>query len=40
MTVVSSLISVTEITGVVGVDMVVVVVSNRENVIKKINCFT
>ena len=40
MTVVSSLIFVTEMTGVVGVDMVVVFVSNSENVIKKLNCFT
>ena len=34
MTVVSSLMSVTEMTGVVGVDMVVVFVSDNENVIK------
>ena len=40
MTVVSSLMSVTEMMGVVGVDMVVVFVSNGENVIKKMNCFT
>src|SRR6266576_3814050 len=40
MTVVSSLMSVTEMTGVVGMDMVIVCVSNGENVIKKINCFT
>jgi len=31
---------VTEITGVVGTDMIVVFVSDGENVIKKINCFT
>ena len=36
MTVVSSLMSVTEMTGVVGVDMVVVFVSNGEIVIKKL----
>ena len=41
MTAVSSLVSVIEMTGVVGVDMVVVFVSNGRNVIKKeINCFT
>ena len=40
MTVVSSLMSVTEMMGVVGVDMVVVSVSSNENVIKKMNCFT
>ena len=40
MTVVSSLMSVTEMIGVVGVDMVVVFVSSSEIVIKKINCFT
>src|SRR6266576_6701285 len=40
MTVVSSLISVTEMTGVVGVDMVVVFVSSSKNVIKKLICFT
>src|SRR6266550_6334027 len=40
MTVVSSLVSVTEMTGVVGVDMVVVFVSNSGNVIKKLICFT
>ncbi len=40
MTVVSSLMSVTEMMGVVGVDMVVVFVLDKENIIKKINCFT
>src|SRR6266550_2520937 len=40
MTVVSSLMSVTEMMGVVGVDMVVVFVSSSENVIKELNCFT
>ena len=39
MTVVSSLMSVTEMAGVVGVDMVVVFVSNRENVIKENELF-
>src|SRR6266576_4993877 len=40
MTVVSSLMFVTEIIGVVGTDMIVAFVSNSENVIKKLNCFT
>src|SRR6266576_6825121 len=40
MTVVSSLMFVTEIIGVVGTDMIVVFVSNGENVIRKSNCFT
>src|SRR6266576_4835782 len=40
MTVVSSLMFVTEMMGVVGVDMVVVFVSNDEIVITETNCFT